>query len=346
MPIVSPAAVRVRWGRGTVSGMDTSPLALAIVRPGSRLMRDDARRASIEQEVRAAVLARTGADLEWVAGDRAAVDAALDSAVARRAPIVVVIGGDGTIRLVAERLAGTGIPLGVVPAGTGNIFSGALGLPVTRAAAIRAIAEGDHRAVDAGSVAWSLDEVMDDRVPAAGRGTFVVACGSGFDAKVMAAAGERAKRSVGRAAYFAAAASLVPGLTVSRHRIEIDGDVHEVPAIAVLVVNAGELIPGLVAPRLPITADDGLLDVLVVRGTGVVGGVVGGLELLARTQVGWSATGASLRLRGRHVSVSSEPSDVIEVDGDVLGRGSFIADVLPGALHVVHPLAKGAGGRS
>jgi diacylglycerol kinase (ATP) len=199
-----------------------------------------------------------------------------------------------------------------------------------------------HRiAVDAGSVSWSLARATDDGVPAIGSGVFVVACGSGFDAKVMAAADEGAKRNVGRAAYFAAAASLVPGLTAHQHRIEIDGDVHEVLALAVLVVNAGELIPGLVAPRLPITANDGLLDVLVVKASGVVGGIVGGLELLARTQEGWSTTGASLRLRGRHVSVSSEPSDVIEVDGDVLGRGSFVADVLPGALLVVHPRARG-----
>ena len=147
---------------------------------------------------------------------------------------------------------------------------------------------------------------------------------------------------VGRtAAYFAAAASLVPGLTAHQHRIEIDGDVHEVLALAVLVVNAGELIPGLVAPRLPIAANDGLLDILVVKASGVVGGVVGGLELLARTQVGWSATGSSLRLRGRHVAVSSEPPDTIEVDGDVLGHGSFVADVLPDALIVVHPRTRG-----
>ena len=49
------------------------------------------------------------------------------------------------IRLAAERLAGTGIPLAIVPAGTGNLFSGALGLPIGRSAAIRAIAEGEAR---------------------------------------------------------------------------------------------------------------------------------------------------------------------------------------------------------
>ena len=223
------------------------------------------------------------------------------------------------------------------PGGTGNLFSGALGLPIRRSSAIRAIAEGDERAVDAGSVTWSLDEVAVDRVPATGSGIFVVACGSGFDANVMAAADEGAKRSVGRAAYFAAAASLVPGLASRRHRIEVDGEVHEADALAVLVVNAGELIPGLVAPRLPIAASDGLLDVLVVKASGVIGGIVGGIELLARTQVGWSATGSSLRVRGMHVEVSSEPADTIEVDGDVLGTRIVRRGRAAGALTVVHP---------
>ncbi len=323
--------------------MDRSAYALAVVNPRSRLLAGEGRRADVERAVRDAVRARTGADLVWVDGDRASLEVAVDAAIVGRAPVVVAIGGDGTIRIAAERLVGTGIPLAVVPGGTGNLFSGALGLPLRRAAAIRAIAEGDERDVDAGAVSWTVELGLaggEGRTgpPTSGRGTFIVACGSGFDARVMAAAGEATKRRVGRAAYFAAAASLVPALTAHAHRIEVDGEVHEVMALAVLVVNAGELIPGLVAPRLPISATDGLFDLLVVRGSGVARGLVGGLELLARTQVGWSGTGSSLRAWGRHVAVSSAPPEVIEVDGDVLGRGSFVADVLPGALRVVVPV--------
>jgi diacylglycerol kinase family enzyme len=322
------------------------PDALVIANPRSRLLSDAARRAEVEREIRDAVRARAGADLAWADGDRGSVEAAVDAAIERRAPLVIAVGGDGTVRIAAEHLVGTGIPLAVIPAGTGNLFSGALGLPVRRRSAIRAIAEGGEREVDAGSVAWTVGgDLAGGEGPAgpprSGAGTFVVACGSGFDARVMAAANDAAKRRVGRAAYFAAAASLVPGLTAHPHRIEVDGEAHELMALAVLVVNAGELIPGVVAPRLPISANDGLFDVLVVRASGVIGGIVGGLELLARTQVGWSGTGSSLRVRGRHVAVSSAPPEVIEVDGDVLGRGSFVADVLPGALRVVVPHATG-----
>ncbi len=115
--------------------------------------------------------------------------------------------------------------------------------------------------MDAGAVEWSVGGGLTgagepSAPPSTGRGTFIVACGSGFDARVMAAASEAAKRRAGRAAYFAAAASLVPGLTVHPHRIEVDGEAHELMALAVLVVNAGELIPGLIAPRLPISASD------------------------------------------------------------------------------------------
>lgn len=316
------------------------PDALAVVNPRSRLLGDPTRRAAVEAEIRAAVRTRTGSDLAWADGDPTMLSEALDAAIAARAPLVVVVGGDGTIRIAAERLIGTGIPLAVVPGGTGNLFSGALGLPIRRATAVRAIAEGGEIDVDVGRVKWALAEPAHGRAPA-GSGSFVVGCGSGFDAQVMAAASEAAKRTVGRAAYFAAAAALVPGISVLPHRITVDGETHETDALAVLVANAGELIPGLVGPRLPISATDGLLDVLVIRARSVVGGVVGALELLARTSVGWSTTGTSLRLRGRRVEVFSDPPEVIEVDGDVLGRGSFVAEALPGALRVVHLHARG-----
>ncbi len=339
-----PGATRPR-PTGYRGAVETPASALVIANPRSKLLSDAARRETVERDVREAVRTRTGGELEWADGDRASLEAAVDAAIARRAPVVVAIGGDGTIRIAAERLVGTRIPLAVVPAGTGNLFSGALGLPIPRGAAIRAIAEGGERDVDAGAVSWSVTGPVDGGegsapAPSTGSGTFVVACGSGFDAKVMAAAGEAAKKAVGRAAYFAAAASLVPGLTAHPHRIEVDGEAHEMDALAVLVVNAGELIPGVVAPRLPIAANDGLFDVLVVKASGVIGGIVGGLELLARTQVGWSGTGSSLRVRGRHVSVWSDPPEVIEIDGDVMGRGSFVADVVPAALRVVVPRPK------
>src|SRR6185312_6679014 len=62
---------------------------------------------------------------------------------------VVVAGGDGTVHLAIQELAGTGIPLGIIPAGTGNDLAAAVGLKeLDVAAAADAIADGGTRAID------------------------------------------------------------------------------------------------------------------------------------------------------------------------------------------------------
>jgi diacylglycerol kinase family enzyme len=108
--------------------------------------------------------------------------------------------------------------------------------------------------------------------------------------------------------------------------------------VLVLIANAGELLPGLLAPRLPILPDDGLLHVFVLRG-GLVGSVVGALELLAVADPGRTPTGSALRTAGREVSVEIDvdPPDPVQVDGDRVGSGRLEARVRPSAVRVLVP---------
>ena len=113
---------------------------------------------------------------------------------------MAVVGGDGTIRESATALAGTGVPIAIVPAGTGNVFAAALGVPRGTDAAVRLIEDGSPRPVDIGRAAWGpvVDGVPGDE---AGSHAFVVACGLGFDARVMAAATTEMKRQLKFGAY-------------------------------------------------------------------------------------------------------------------------------------------------
>ena len=107
---------------------------------------------AVPQQVRE-ILRAAGRDHEVLVNDDIEVlRRAVARAVARRAPAVVAGGGDGTVRTVAEQLAGTGIPLGVLPMGTLNHFAKDLHLPLDPAAAMEVILQGRTTRVDVGEV--------------------------------------------------------------------------------------------------------------------------------------------------------------------------------------------------
>jgi diacylglycerol kinase family enzyme len=276
---------------------------------------------------------REGRDPEVVdAGDAAEAGSALADAIARGTSLVVVAGGDGSVRTAAGALAGTAIPLGIIPAGAGNLFASALRLPRTPFAAATRLGRASVRPCDIGSVET-----------AAGRETFVVACGMGFDARVMAATSGGAKARFGVAAYFGSALDAARRTHGAITRISADGESLEVTAIATLVANAGEIIPGLLGPREPIRPDDGWLDVIAVTGETAIEGAIAGIGLLLdRTAPPAGAVAnarGAVRIRAREVSVSTEPAEPIEIDGDVVvgASGRLTATVSPGAILVLVP---------
>ena len=102
--------------------------------------------------------------------------------VAAGAGLVVAVGGDGTVAALAADLAGTGIPLAIVPGGTGNVLASALGIPNSPSRAIRALrGVSVARSTSASaSLAGAPGEPPIERL-------FAVAAGVGWDARVMAA---------------------------------------------------------------------------------------------------------------------------------------------------------------
>jgi diacylglycerol kinase family enzyme len=309
------------------AGSLASPFLL--VAAGASRLADPVRRDALVARASAAIEARTGAAPEVrVTATAAAGRAAAREAVAAGARLLVVVGGDGSVRSAAAVLAGTGIALGIVPGGTGNLMAAALGIPRSPERAAAALANARERPIDVGR-AW----VGGAATPM----PFIVAAGVGFDARVMAAATERRKRSLGIGAYFAAATAVATRIRPFEVRLVVDGVVHETDALAVLVANAGELVPGLLRPRLPLVPDDGLLDILVARGRGVVGGSRAALELLLGRGVHTEIGPYAARLAARRVEVDAPVREPIEVDGDVVGGGRLVAEVVPGAVRILVP---------
>jgi diacylglycerol kinase (ATP) len=308
---------------------------IVVVNPVASRVADASLRGRLVESVVMAVEARTGRSPIVVDASPDAVREALVLAGARASPLAVVIGGDGTIREAASALAGAAIPMAIVPAGTGNVFAAALGIPRRAIDAVRLIADGRPVAVDLGSAAWG--NLVDGReCEPEGSMAFAVACGIGFDARVMSTASTEMKRRLGFFAYVVATLREATRLRPVTFRIDADGEVHEVHGLVVLVANCGQLIPGLIGPRHPIDPTDGLLDVIVVTARGIPGGLVGAAESLLAGGTPHRLP-RSLRVRASRVRVVAEPREPVQIDGDAYEADWLEAAVQPGAITILRP---------
>ena len=152
--------------------------------------------------------------------------------VAERVDVVAVFGGDGTTMQAAAALVGTDVALGVIPGGTGNLLAGNLRIPSLPARAAKALVSARPRPFDLGRM---------DR--ASGTQYFAVACGAGYDARVMSETLSEHKQRWGMAAYVATTLRLIGEVRSSTHVITIDGVEWDANAAMVLVANCGEVIP-------------------------------------------------------------------------------------------------------
>jgi diacylglycerol kinase (ATP) len=270
----------------------------------------------------------TPEDADAVAGH---VRAALDRGVAA----VVGLGGDGTQRGIAEVLVGTDVPLGILPAGTGNILGGVLGIPSGLREAIESLAAAAPRAIDLGDVSLFTTDLAPGDAP---RHTIcAIGCGIGFDARLMATTEAGHKARFGRYAYLFQAIRLASRIEAVPYRITVDGRLIELEASIAMITNVGDLVPGVIRPRLAALPDDGQLDLFVVAARGVVDGIRGLADHLLRTTTGGDSTSRTLRFRCRSARVESVPPEPIQVDGDPCGTGAIEVSVLPGALRVLVP---------
>ena len=137
---------------------------------------------------------------------------------------MVGLGGDGTQRAIAAVLAGTDVPLGILPGGTGNILGGVLGVPTGLQAAIAALATATPRAIDLGEVSLYTTDLEPGAPPR--RTISAIGCGIGFDARLMATTPSDHKARFGRVAYLFQAIRLATTIKPVPYRITVDGEVH------------------------------------------------------------------------------------------------------------------------
>ncbi|MGW1155361.1 diacylglycerol kinase family protein [Streptomyces rubiginosohelvolus] len=267
-------------------------------------------------------------------------------ALRAKAELIVVCGGDGTVRAVADALAGTGVPLVLVPSGTGNLLARHLHLPLRPAEALAAGLTGEPRALD-------LGRIEGDGFPAV---HFTAMAGAGLDATMLEETSDRAKSVLGWPAYVLAGAK---GLRTPRMRltVRLDGGPElRRTARMVLLANIGTVQAGA-APVPAAKPDDGLLDLAVFDPRGAGGWLrAAGVLLRAkrrgaggpdtrRGDTGADVTGTGAGDGGpvefhtfRRAELAFARPQSREIDGDPVGPGvRLTAEVRPGALTVMLP---------
>ena len=248
-----------------------------------------------------------------------------ETAAINGAELVLVCGGDGTVRTVCAELAGTGVPVGVIPAGTGNLLARNLGIPLYLEAAVDVALNGQDRAIDLVSVGG--DGIGEDE-------HFMVMGGMGFDAAIMEGADDAIKAKIGWLAYFV---SGIKQLRSPSFRVEISVDDQPFTkhrALTVVVGNVGYLTAGI--PLLPdATIDDGVLDVVLVSPKRFLSWI----PLLWRVMSKRKRVDEELnRMTGRKVVVRTAHATARQLDGDPIGPGKEIrAECIHGRLLVRVP---------
>jgi diacylglycerol kinase (ATP) len=271
-------------------------------------------------ELRRALQARGVTDVFWrEVGKSRFAPPEVKKALAEKAELVIVWGGDGMVQRCIDVLAGTDATMAIVPAGTANLLASNLGIPKDVKAALEIALAGHARRIDVGRVNGEC---------------FAVMAGAGFDARMIGDADGNLKDRFGRLAYIWTGAKHLREKPF-RAKIKVDGARwYDGEASCILLGNVGKLFGGVEAFE-DAHPDDGVLELGVVSADGVRewAGTV------ARAVVGTASKSPhAFTTKAHSVRIKLDRKVLYEIDGgDRRKARKLRIDVQPEAVQICVP---------
>lgn len=253
-----------------------------------------------------------------------------EQALREGADLVAVSGGDGTVMETLTALAGTGVPVAIFPAGTGNLLSINLGLPKNVPDVVHAALFGERRALDLARMIEQDGQTLEEP------SYFAILAGAGYDASVMRDADREIKNRFGLAAYLWAAIKNLKRRSVSAAIEMDDGRVlRRRHAKSVMVANMGRL-QGNVAIVPDALPDDGLLDIAVLEAENLTDWC----RLVFNALRGRIRDDPSVDFaQSRRVSVTLSRPQPMQFDGEDSKKRcrTFTVEIVPKAVEIMVP---------
>jgi diacylglycerol kinase family enzyme len=240
----------------------------------------------------------------------------VQAALGHEPDVVVVGGGDGTVRVVAESLARTGVAMGLIPLGTGNLLARNVDLDVNDLHGnVQTALFGHQRYIDTARMG-----IENNRTGHSSEHAFLVIAGLGMDAEVLADTNAGLKKTFGWLAYTEAGMRHLPGRR-KKISISLDGSPDQVRNVrSILFANCG-LVPGGIDFIPQAMIDDGMLDVVVMSPRSAIG------WLLMYVKIMFKHSGKlpimTVYRSGRIVIKCPEPMPT-QLDGDTAGEATRV----------------------
>lgn len=237
------------------------------------------------------------------------------------AELVFVWGGDGMVQRSIDALAGSGVTLAVIPAGTANLFASSLEIPQNIGEAVHIGLNGHDRVLDVGKINGER---------------FAVMAGAGLDARMIHEADAGLKDRFGRLAYIWTASKNLR-TEPFKARIEINDELwYKGKASCVLLGNIGSLFGGVEAFDNA-QPDDGLLEVGVTNAEGLGQWA----RTVARTAIGTTSKSPFVQVtKAKKILVKLDRKVPYELDGGARDPAKTLkVKIEPGAITVRVPEA-------